>query len=90
MFNGSNVDVMKIIELLETKHQDILLKLSKICTGEDPKGEIDAVAGLVNFFLQIMQEAKESGQLIQLLEKLPTRLVPVEMKAAILNLIGRI
>jgi len=83
-FKDGKCDVQTMTESLK---DETVFKLAKIATGKESVNQIDAIAGIINFFLSLVQQAKPSPELVTLIVSLP---FPQESKEAILRLLGKI
>ena len=82
-FSNGKCDYEAMVKSLP---HDITERLCKIASCKDPVNEVDAIAGIADFFLSLIEQVKTSPNCLNLIDRLP---IPAEAKKAILNLLGK-
>jgi hypothetical protein len=77
-------DIQKIVERLDERR---LSEICEICTGTKSTNELDAIAGIADFFLKLRNQVKTSPNLLELVQSCP---LADPVKEALLKVIGTI
>jgi hypothetical protein len=82
-FKDGRVDTESLVKSLKP---ELVIEIARVATGKEIVNEIDAIAGLITFFLSLLKEMRDSHNLKELVALCPLETV---QKETILRMLSR-